>query len=165
MKKDIKWIGKWDCDFCGTIGIDAIVMGSDGKPIRQLFCPNCGATVPKIGKHDGSPFYLPENPEVLNEKYSHAFGVPNWRCSSCDAENPDIKEVTRCLKCGNPKENTDFKRIKTQVGSNEKHIDKAIQFDSEEELVTENSNIIQSEEDANIFFDNVMSAKIENKNT
>lgn len=136
--KDKKYIGKWDCEFCGTIGIDAIIMGSDGKPIRVLSCPNCGANIPTT-KNGKSPFYLPKNKsdwEVLDQKYSHAFGVPNWVCSSCEAENPDISEIKRCLKCGNPKENSDSKRIKIKSGTNPKKVLRdADEFKSEEDLI------------------------------
>lgn len=124
MAKKKMYIGHWNCKSCGHTN-DAIIMSSDGKPIRILHCMSCGSPIPKNGKNGGSPYWIEDNlsdRKVLDEKYHHLFGKPNWKCSSCGMDVPDAKEFPRCPTCGNPKDDSDETRIKYEVGKKTEHI-------------------------------------------
>lgn len=80
--------GRWDCQYCGTIGN----MGRDRS------CGNCGRSRP-----EGTKFYLADDAEVSDKRLLEQARLgPNWICQFCHTSN--AANITVCGSCGASRE-------------------------------------------------------------
>ena len=82
--------GRWDCQFCGTIGN----LG------RHRSCQNCNKSRP-----EGTRFYVADETEVSDKKLQRqALVGPDWICQYCGTSNS--ADINVCGSCGAPRESS-----------------------------------------------------------